>query len=556
MLGKKMGRLPSVFEEDRPSAVFMPANKFEGTQRTIAAGHQPYFASIDAEGRLSMFGVGKMQMFGRPPTKRGDEYFDGDDDEPLYTQPASLPEPHDKIRFSRIACGANHVVGCTKSGHVYAWGSNGSGQLGRGARSRQDDPRRHCMPRIILSLQRNRRRIVELACGASHTSARDAMGRVYTWGRGKCGRLGHGIVDDVHAPRELTIACDCGRVAETPKIVGIAAGWSHSVVVAACGIAYAFGCGKEGRLGLNSYSDVLVPRAIIAFRRVSPTMESPVDIVAVSAGYAHTLFLSSEGNVFACGHNMYGQLGLRPHGFEESEASTSQLGCDGSEDADANGELMRIRMQGGAVSPPMPLIRAPGALPPLTPRINVQATPRSKRSVTADATGAKGRPPRFGTGSRRRKSADAVIRGLSSSALGVAAIDMTPKRGTLKNSADGVPFVDEDGDEGAFSPSWEPGYVCLEPCTVPFFKLTAVKPKTLACGENHSACILEDGRIVLWGLNSNGQCGVRGGGSRKVAPPVIFDVFGAMPEIKKKGGATTPRVSATVCTSSHTMLLI
>ena len=43
------------------------------------------------------------------------------------------------------------------------------------------------------------------------------------------------------------------------RVVSVCAGWSHSVALTSRGVAYTWGCGGDGRLGLGSFSDQMRP---------------------------------------------------------------------------------------------------------------------------------------------------------------------------------------------------------------------------------------------------------------------------------------------------------
>ena len=45
--------------------------------------------------------------------------------------------------------------------------------------------------------------VVEVAAGETHTVARLADGRIFTWGRGDHGALGHGDTDDRLLPKQI-----------------------------------------------------------------------------------------------------------------------------------------------------------------------------------------------------------------------------------------------------------------------------------------------------------------------------------------------------------------
>lgn len=54
-------------------------------------------------------------------------------------------------------------------------------------------------PRIIESLRG--KEIIDVTCGGAHSAAITASGELYTWGKGRYGRLGHGDSDDQLKPK-------------------------------------------------------------------------------------------------------------------------------------------------------------------------------------------------------------------------------------------------------------------------------------------------------------------------------------------------------------------
>lgn len=43
--------------------------------------------------------------------------------------------------------------------------------------------------------------IIEIACGGAHSAAITSHGELYTWGKGRYGRLGHGDSEDQLKPK-------------------------------------------------------------------------------------------------------------------------------------------------------------------------------------------------------------------------------------------------------------------------------------------------------------------------------------------------------------------
>lgn len=54
-------------------------------------------------------------------------------------------------------------------------------------------------PCLVESLQD--KEIIDISCGGAHSAAITKSGKLYTWGRGRYGRLGHGNGDDQLLPK-------------------------------------------------------------------------------------------------------------------------------------------------------------------------------------------------------------------------------------------------------------------------------------------------------------------------------------------------------------------
>jgi alpha-tubulin suppressor-like RCC1 family protein len=87
---------------------------------------------------------------------------------------------------------------------------------------------------------------------------------------------------------------------EPALIKSVHAGGNHSFILMENGDLYAFGNNIWGQLGLGEEELYSIPRKLDGFGPVR----------AVSAGDMHSLFLLKEGIVFSSGFNYFGQLGL------------------------------------------------------------------------------------------------------------------------------------------------------------------------------------------------------------------------------------------------------
>jgi hypothetical protein len=82
-------------------------------------------------------------------------------------------------------------------------------------------------------------------------------------------------------------------------IVAIAAGYNHSLFLKNNNTVWTCGYNVYGQLGDGTTNDKYTPVQI-------PSLSG---IVAVAAGFGHSLFLKNDGTVWACGLNGTGQLG-------------------------------------------------------------------------------------------------------------------------------------------------------------------------------------------------------------------------------------------------------
>lgn len=82
------------------------------------------------------------------------------------------------------ACGAAHTCVATADGKVFAFGDGTVGQLGNGA------VHGSLLPVEVAGALQNEKAL-QVACGHAHSAAVTIGGRLYTWGDGDNGQLGH-----------------------------------------------------------------------------------------------------------------------------------------------------------------------------------------------------------------------------------------------------------------------------------------------------------------------------------------------------------------------------
>tara|TARA_B100001142_G_scaffold267529_1_gene272323 strand:- start:2645 stop:4084 length:1440 start_codon:yes stop_codon:yes gene_type:complete len=200
-----------------------------------------------------------------------------------------------------VSCGYFHTAVATEGGGVYTFGKGGHGRLGHGNEENQLAPRR--VPaagfRPNGSAEGPGERVVMVAAGNAHTVGLSEAGHVFTWGYGEDGRLGHGDQETRLAPRQV----EAGRFGRD-KVVFVAAGVAHTAAVTEGGRLYTWGYGLHGQLGHDDIGNRLVPTLVGAgvFRGST--------VVMAACGFCHTLVVTQDGGLWACGEGRFGRLGL------------------------------------------------------------------------------------------------------------------------------------------------------------------------------------------------------------------------------------------------------
>ncbi len=123
------------------------------------------------------------------------------------------------------------------------------------------------------------------------------------WGDNWYGQLGNNLTDGSPVPVDVLVT---GALAGK-TVVAVAAGYQHSLALCSDGTVAAWGSNMSGQLGNNSTDGSLVPVAVNTDSGTSALAGKTV--VAVSAGNRHSLALCSDGTVVAWGFNGNGQLG-------------------------------------------------------------------------------------------------------------------------------------------------------------------------------------------------------------------------------------------------------
>eukprot|EP00940_MAST-03C_sp_MAST-3C-sp2_P003636 g3636.t1 len=136
---------------------------------------------------------------------------------------------------------------------------------------------------------------------------------LYSFGRGDRGALGHGNLEHLASPKVVEASRACG-------VRRVSAGVHHTLMISDAGWVFACGDNRSGQLGLGSdrrkivhtlamMRSLLTQEGHPASKRSSRD-ESDVPMLQVSAGTSHTVLLNQAGDVYVCGRNKFGELGI------------------------------------------------------------------------------------------------------------------------------------------------------------------------------------------------------------------------------------------------------
>jgi alpha-tubulin suppressor-like RCC1 family protein len=173
-------------------------------------------------------------------------------------------------------------------GQLMAFGTGLQGELGLGRFLTVST-----FPRVIPSLRAVQ--ITQIASGNQHTLAIDAEGRLYSWGCGKSGQLGHENGDNYFEPTLI-------KFFDQYYVEQCAAGRQHSAVLMTSRKSSGdrdskmkrlttFGRGAHGRLGLGHNKSLAKPTLV----SVWPPSVRSMSLVQVACGGAHTVVLATKG---------------------------------------------------------------------------------------------------------------------------------------------------------------------------------------------------------------------------------------------------------------------
>jgi alpha-tubulin suppressor-like RCC1 family protein len=223
-----------------------------------------------------------------------------------------LPLPN--IQVETVSLGHTHTFVIERgTGHLYGFGDNGRGQVTgcvEGANGTND---MYHVPRTPLGLSEEC--FVDAAAGLFHSAAVTVQGELITWG---CGRFGQclpvvDLVDRRDHNRDASSTVGKWRPPDGSKLLKVACGRRHTIILDEHGRVWTLGDNKYGQLGRSSSeSDSKDDEPHLVD---GPLGHMDSGCFAIYSGWSHVLALSrnedsNDVTVHGWGRNDKSQLGL------------------------------------------------------------------------------------------------------------------------------------------------------------------------------------------------------------------------------------------------------
>jgi alpha-tubulin suppressor-like RCC1 family protein len=197
------------------------------------------------------------------------------------------PEQTVASNVTAIAGGVVHSLFLKSDGSLWAMGSNASGELGDGTNNQTNQPEQ-----IVAS------NVTTIAAGTFHSLFLKNNGSLWAMGYNVYGALGDGTYNTngiygTNKPEQIVAS----------NVTAIAAGYEFSLFLKNDGSLWAMGWNYLGQLGDGTYGTAY------PFATNQPEQIVASNVTAIAAGYAHSLFLKSDGSLWAMGENDFGELG-------------------------------------------------------------------------------------------------------------------------------------------------------------------------------------------------------------------------------------------------------
>jgi len=203
--------------------------------------------------------------------------------------------------IAQVVAGDIHALLRCTDGRVYAWGSNGAGQVGVNVSGGS-----YSNPQQVVGVggTGTLSNVVHVAAGAQSSYAVRGDGTVVAWGSNLNGALGDGTTTNRNAP---VVVVNIGGSGTLGNVTEVAAGRIYALARRADGSVVGWGSNAAGQLG-NGLTGATFSSPVAVQGVNGVGLLTGVKSVAAT-GFSSSLALTDTGRVLGWGNNNYGTVG-------------------------------------------------------------------------------------------------------------------------------------------------------------------------------------------------------------------------------------------------------
>ncbi len=181
----------------------------------------------------------------------------------------------------QVSVGDDYTIALRNDGSLWAWGRNDIyGQLGI------DSIGGSTVPLHVID------NVIRISTGKYHTVAVKTDSSLWAWGSNRDGQLGIGKAGYYEE--------ETSPVHVTDNVRFVDAGWHYTMIIKNDGTLWGCGSNTFGQLGNGQSGN---------YELDSLPVYITDNVAFVSAGKEHTMIIRTDGSLWACGNNEYGQFG-------------------------------------------------------------------------------------------------------------------------------------------------------------------------------------------------------------------------------------------------------
>ncbi|MBA3846689.1 MAG: hypothetical protein H0X45_08600, partial [Planctomycetes bacterium] len=456
----------------------------------VAAGSFNTFA-LRADGTLWSWGRNTEGSLGRNSV------------DPQFTSPGLVLGLAVGVRLKAVAAGDRHALALSDEGRVYVWGADNRGQMGDGGLANI----------AYMARDTGLTGIKAVAAGADHSLVLTAGGKMKAWGAGTDGQIGDGGLGDRTVPTSVTMGT-------LDFAMTIACGARHNVAIYGNGTGHTWGDNADGQCGNGTQVDLGTPSVGNVFGQCR----------AVSAGARHTLAQRLDGLLVVCGDNSVGQLRLTatiPRSLSPSGAGVTDGRALASGPMAMHTMLLRNngRLSGfgaaangqlgnGAITYAFATDATAYARWPVSKLTAVATGQYHSTGLKSDGTvwgwGAA-HAGQVGDGGTTNRSAPVLVTGIGPVCAIAAGADHGDFSVALRTDGSVVAWGANDDEEigNPSAPSLpSPNPHSASPLVVSNTSgNVSLTCRAIGAGDHHGLAVKQDGSVVAWGSDGDGQLG-------------------------------------------------